>query len=108
MGDQFQQPDHQRSDAPLWPAKVPREARLRIARHSAWLSLGERRTKKAGFFLGASLLVGFTVAGWPGVLACGLFGGSMFAVVIVLRMERHIRAGVQEYQDLLKSEDLRP
>jgi hypothetical protein len=54
------------------------------------LALGERRTKRALFFTSVSLLVGFTVAGWLGVLVCGLFGGSLFAVVLVLRMQRHL------------------
>ncbi|MFT7669964.1 MAG: hypothetical protein ACI8X5_002671 [Planctomycetota bacterium] len=83
---------------PLWPVSLSRAERLRIARRALVLSAAERRTKRALFFLTSSLLVGFTVAGWKGLLGLGLFGGSLYLVVLVLRMERHIRAGVLEHQ----------
>jgi hypothetical protein len=74
---------------------MPRSGRLQIIAEAARISSGERRTKRALFFTVASLLVGFTVAGWPGVLVCGAFGGSLYLVVLVLRMQRHLRASAE-------------
>lgn len=59
-------------------------------------SAGERRTKRALFFASASLMIGFTVAGVPGLLVCGSFGGSLYLVVLILRMQRHLRPGTDD------------
>lgn len=69
---------------------VPATSRLRSAARAARLAAGERRTKRALFFTVASLLVGYTIAGWVGVAVCGCFGGSLYLVVLVLRMQRHL------------------
>ena len=73
------------------PGPPPASNGWRSYARAARLSAGERRTKRALFFTSVSLLVGFTVGGWWGVLACGLFGGSLYLVVLVLRMQRHLR-----------------
>ena len=78
---------------------LPAAERWRILRRAARLSAGERRTKRALFFTSASLLVGFTVAGGWGVAACGFFGGSLYVVVWIVRMQRHLRSGAEAYWD---------
>lgn len=94
-----------KSKESAWPTDLPLAPRLRVARRALALGIRERRSLKALFFLATSLLVGFTVAGWIGLMACGIFGGSMFAVVLVLRMERHLRAGFREYRAARESEE---
>jgi len=76
---------------PPAPESPPASTGWRRYARAVRLSAGERRTKRALFFTTVSLLVGFTVGGWWGVLACGLFGGSLYLVVLVLRMQRHLR-----------------
>lgn len=95
-------PPHEPTDdskGPLWPEGFPRERRVRVLRRALGLAASERRTKRALFFASTGLLVGFTAAGWLGLLACGLFGGSMYLVVLILRMERHVRAGALEIME---------
>ena len=77
---------------------LPIDARLRLIGAAARRSAAERRTKRALFFTSASLLVGFTVARWWGVAVCGFFGGSLYVVVLVVRMQRHLRAGAEAYR----------
>jgi hypothetical protein len=93
-------PDHENDSGPPGPrlAKLPLGARLGVLRRALAKSAGERRTKRALFFTTASLLVGFTVGDVPGLLVCGFFGTSLYAVVLVLRMQRHIQDGVEDYQ----------
>ncbi len=76
---------------------LPAGERWRLLRRAARLSAGERRTKRALFFTSASLLVGFTVAGGWGVAVCGFFGGSLYVVVWILRMQRHLHDGAAAY-----------
>lgn len=78
-------------------ADLPVAARMQVIYRSALKSGRERRTKRAFFFTSASLLVGYTVGGLPGVLACGFFGGSLYLVVLVVRMQRHLQEGAREY-----------
>ncbi len=78
--------------------ELPLGARLRVIRRALVRSARERRTKRALFFTLASLMVGLTVGGSLGLLICGLFGGSLYLVVLVLRMQRHLRIGAHEYR----------
>jgi len=84
---------------PGWAEGLPPDVKRRIVREAFGQALRERRTTKALAFVFFSLLVGFTVAGWLGVLVCGGFGGSLWAVVLVLRMGRHLRAGAKAYRE---------
>lgn len=76
---------------------LPGGVRLRLLASALRTSASERRTKRALFFTTASLLVGFTVARWWGLAACGFFGGSLYLVVLVLRMQRHVRSGAEAH-----------
>ncbi len=69
---------------------LPRRVQLEVLLEAARASARERRTLRALFFTAASLLVGVTLAGAWGILACGFFGGSLWLVVLVVRMERHV------------------
>lgn len=69
---------------------LPLGTRLGILGYALRKSAGERRTKRALFFGTASLMVGFTVGDLPGLAVCGFFGGSLYLVVLVLRMQRHL------------------
>ncbi len=90
-------PDHENETASSGPklGDFPLGKRLKLVRQAAAKSAGERRTKRALFFTTASLLVGFTVGDVLGLLVCGFFGGSLYAVVLVLRMQRHLRDALQ-------------
>ncbi|MFT7486316.1 MAG: putative membrane protein [Candidatus Paceibacteria bacterium] len=74
---------------------LPIGRRLTVLGRACSQAARERRTKRALFFASASVAVGFTVAGSWGVLVCGIFGGSMYLVVLALRMQRHIRTEVE-------------
>jgi len=69
---------------------LPMGVRLEVLWAAARASASERRTLRALFLTAASLLVGVTLAGGWGILACGFFGGSLWLVVLVVRMERHV------------------
>jgi hypothetical protein len=77
---------------------LPLGTRLGVIAGALRKSAGERRTKRALFFCSASLMVGFTVGDLPGLLVCGFFGGSLYLVVLVLRMQRHLAEGARKHQ----------
>ena len=79
-------------------AGLPFRVRFAIWRRALIKSGRERRTKRALFFLTASLMVGLTVAGKTGLLVCGSFGGSLYLAVLFVRMQRHLRVGAAAYR----------
>jgi len=83
-------PERQVHPTPEAPA-APKRPGWRLTLRALNLAFFERRTQRALFFCGTSLLVGLTLGGGWGILLCGLFGASLFGVVLVLRMQRHLR-----------------
>ena len=84
---------------------LPAGVRLSICGNACLRAARERRTQRALFFSLASLAVGFTVSGGLGALVCGIFGGSLYLVVLLLRMQRHLRSGSEEYRAAQKTSD---
>lgn len=92
----LESPDEEDAPAWQWPAEFNRSTRLAILWRALRIAAGERRTKRAAFFFSTGLPVGYVAYGWWGFFGCGLFGGSMYFVVLLLRMQRHIRTGIDE------------
>lgn len=87
---------------------LPIGTRTKIVLRALVASARERRTKRALFFSATGLPIGATLAGWWGVLICGGFGFSLYFVVLVMRMQRHLQTGYAQHggsADTIESED---